>query len=128
MSEIQQKLGARVGEIHTCTYAAPFGVIPTELNEVYPLSQYEVATPLDAETVTYISKQVADYIAAMNYKKVILLKDAEAWERKIAIACRQACKKGGIPLMVVKARKPWGKGALSSLTITLKDALTREKT
>ena len=43
------------GKVHVCVYAAPFGVIPLELDEVYPLSQHEAAVPLDLETVNYVA-------------------------------------------------------------------------
>src|SRR4030066_1631176 len=45
--------------VHVAFYAAPFGVIPLELDEVYPLSQHEISLPLDKETVDYVAKQVA---------------------------------------------------------------------
>jgi len=120
---IRQKLGNRLSEIHVCAYAAPFGVIPMELDEVYPLSQYEIASPFDAETVTYTSKQVANYIMAMGYKKVILLQDTEVWGNKITNSCRKVCKKKGIPLEVIRSRKPWEKDALTNLAATLQNAL-----
>ena len=46
MKKIRQLL-RMIGEdsaaqVHVCVYAAPFGVIPLELDEVYPLSQHEV--------------------------------------------------------------------------------------
>ena len=38
--------------------AAPFGVVPLEFDEVYPLSQHEVALPLDAGTVEYVAAKL----------------------------------------------------------------------
>jgi 7-cyano-7-deazaguanine tRNA-ribosyltransferase len=105
LKEIQQKIGKEVDKVHVCTYAAPFGIIPIELDEVYPLSQHEIATPLDAETVTYVAKQVANYIETTSYEKVILLQEAEKWKGKIVAACRRACKKKKIPLTVIREKK-----------------------
>jgi len=102
LKEIQQRIGDDDDKIHVCTYAAPFGIIPTELDEVYPLSQYEIATPLDTETVTYVARQVANYIKATNYEKVILLHDAETWKEKIVAACRRTCKRKKIPFKVLQ--------------------------
>lgn len=124
MEELQQKLGDGTEAIHVCTYAAPFGIVPRELDEAYPLSQYEIAFPLDKETITYTAKQVATYIAAGGYRKVVLLQDAAVWGGKIAAACRNACKKAGIPLRVVGDREPWTGEALNSLLATLQEALS----
>jgi predicted RNA-binding protein len=76
-------------------------VIPTELDEVYPLSQHETTVPLDTETINYVAEQVANYIAQRNYEKVILLEDAEMWHRKITQTCRRICRKKNIPLNIL---------------------------
>jgi len=125
LKAIQQKLGESLREIHVCTYAAPFGVIPIELDEVYPLSQYEIAKPLDAETITYVADQVANYIDAMNYNKVVLLEDTKEWKGKIAKACKQACKKKEIAFVVLQSKKPWDENTLKSFATKLEETLTR---
>ena len=102
LKEIQQRIGNKVGKVHVCTYAAPFGIIPMELDEVYPLSQYEIATPFDAETITYVAKQVVNYIETTSYEKVILLQETGNWKGKIVAACRRICKKKKIPLTVIR--------------------------
>jgi len=104
LKKLQQGIGKEVDKVHVCTYAAPFGIIPMELDEVYPLSQYEIATPFDAETITYVAKQVANYIETTSYEKVILLQEAENWKGKIGAACRRACKKKKIPLTVIRGK------------------------
>jgi 7-cyano-7-deazaguanine tRNA-ribosyltransferase len=121
---VQQELGERMGRAHVCTYAAPFGVTPRELDEVYPLSQYEIATPLDDETTEYTAKQVSDYIVAANYKGVVLLQEVEMWKGRIAAACRRACKKKKISLTVLSARKPWNKRALNDLATAIENVLS----
>jgi len=113
--EIEQKLGDKRSLVHVCTYAAPFGVIPMELDEVYPLSQHEVSSPFDLETISYVAEQVRHYIAAKHYSKVILLQDAETWRKKIASACKRACKEKRVQLTILPPTKPWNKSTLSSL-------------
>ena len=127
MKGLQRKLGDGAEAIHVCTYAAPFGIVPQELDETYPLSQYEIPFPLDKENIEYTAKQVAIYIAAGGYRKVVLLQDVEVWGGKIAVACRKACKKGGIPLKVMGDHKPWTKEALDSLLAALQEALSPEQ-
>jgi len=120
---IQRNLGDKAHEIHVCAYAAPFGVVPTELDEVYPLSQHEIATPLDAETINHTARQVASYIALTNYRQIILLQDLETWKGKMATACRQACRKKVIPLTVLRLKKQWNESALNSLVTAIQKAL-----
>lgn len=78
--------------IHTCFYAAPFGVIPIELDEVYPLSQYEAVLQLDKETIEYIAHQIADYIDRTDYRTVILINDPKTWKKTVADTCRKTCR------------------------------------
>jgi 7-cyano-7-deazaguanine tRNA-ribosyltransferase len=104
LKETMQKLNNKASSIHVCIYAAPFGVIPSELDEIYPLSQHEIATPLDAETIDYVAKQVENYILSTNYRKVVLCQGDENWGRKILAACRKACRINKIPLMALKTK------------------------
>ena len=123
LKEVQQKFGDKIHEIHVCTYAAPFGVIPLELDEVYPLSQHEIATPLDTETINDTASQVANYIKSTNYKQVILLQDTENWKKNIAKACKGACAKKKTSLKLLQTKKPWGGVALNDLVNAIREAL-----
>jgi len=116
-------MGNAVDKVHVCAYAAPFGIIPMELDEVYPLSQHETATPFDAETLTYVAGQVANYIKTTNYEKIILLQDAETWKGKIARACRQACKKKKISLTVLQGKRPLNKTVLNDFATAIQNAV-----
>jgi len=104
LKEIMQKLSSEKNMVHTCVYAAPFGIIPIELDEVYPLSQNEIATPLDAETIDYVAKQVENYILSTDYRKVVLCQDDENWRRKILTTCRKTCQRKKMPLEVLKTK------------------------
>jgi 7-cyano-7-deazaguanine tRNA-ribosyltransferase len=101
LKQVQQKTGIKKSKVHMCTYAAPFGVTPTELDEVYPLSQHETTVPLDTDTIDYVADQVKNYIAQRNYEKVILLEDAETWHKKITQKCKLICRKKNITLTVL---------------------------
>ena len=101
--------------VHFCTYAAPFGVVPIEIDEIYPLSQHEVAQPLDYETIKYVAEQVGSYIRRNRYHKVILLNDPEAWSTKIVSAVRSACKNKKISVTVLNPTSPWDKSAVNIL-------------
>ncbi len=64
--------GIDVGKAHVYFYAAPFGLVPLELDETYPLSQFESALPLDEKTVDDVAEQVKDYLKGRNYRAVVL--------------------------------------------------------
>ena len=91
-------------KVHVCFYAAPFGVVPMELDEVYPLSQHETVLPLDNETVEYVAEQVSNYIITTSYKKVILVDDKATWNNIVLKACRRACAKKGIGFQSINLR------------------------
>ena len=92
IKKIQQKLPKKHEMFHICIYAAPFGVIPLELDEVYPLSQHEITTPLDFETMDYVAEQVKNYIVASSYKEVVLVEDL-VWKGKVSVACKHIKRK-----------------------------------
>jgi predicted RNA-binding protein len=121
LKAIQQRLGDKISEVHICTYAAPFGVTPQELDEVYPLSQYEIATPFDAETIEHTAKQVSNYIANTNYKGVVLLEDSETWKEKIARACKKACEKKKVYFKALSVENPWKKNVLNGLAMMVQE-------
>jgi 7-cyano-7-deazaguanine tRNA-ribosyltransferase len=100
--QTEKKLGKHLKDAHVCFYAAPFGVVPIELDEVYPLSQHETVTPLDKETIEYVANQVADYIRRTNYKTVTLLDDSENWNKTILNTCKNACKQKHINFKSLK--------------------------
>ena len=123
MNRIVPKLGDKSDIVHVCTYAAPFGVVPTELDDVYPVSQSMIAYPFDHETVSYVALQVADYIQNTGYERVILLQDPTVWRGKIAAACRRACKKVDVPCVTLRERDPWAETATEHLVEVIQEAV-----
>ena len=98
-----------------------------ELDEVYPLSQHEVASPNDLETVMHVGKQMQRYIEATHYNKVVLLKDVQNWDDKIVSMCKRVCKEKRIQLTVVRSATPWNKPTLRDLLDSIQQA-TGEQT
>jgi len=119
LMEIEQKFRDKMYDIHVCTYAAPFGIIPIELDEVYPLSQHEIVTPLDLETTKYTVQQIMKYITTTNYERVVLFWDTNLWKRSIVTACKGACKNRNIPLTILKLKTPLNERALKDLATPL---------
>jgi 7-cyano-7-deazaguanine tRNA-ribosyltransferase len=111
-------------KIHICVYAAPFGVVPLELDEVYPLSQHEAALPLDLETVDYVAGQTREYIRRTAYTGVVLLNDAKLWKDTVKKACRSACRAKGLAFDSVDADVEGSKEILIRLENILRRQLS----
>jgi 7-cyano-7-deazaguanine tRNA-ribosyltransferase len=125
VKQVFQRLGEELsGSVHVCFYAAPFGVIPLELDEVYPLSQHETALPLDMETVGYVTGQVSEYITQANYKTVVLLHDPQQWGDSVKELCRTACLKNGVAFEVVDIKAAGSKNILTRLEMILRKHLS----
>jgi len=127
LKEIRREFGKDISRVHICTYAAPFGIVPMELDEVYPLSQHEAAVPLDTDTIAYVAKQVAKYISTTSCERVILFQDEETWKEEIAAACRRACEEKGTVLKVVRAEKTLNRSFSEDLELAIRDYTTGEE-
>lgn len=105
VKQLAPGLKQKQDKIHVCFYAAPFGVIPIELDEIYPLSQHEIALPLDKETVEYVANQLKDYVNRTNYEKVILINDPENWSETILKTCKKTCKRKQVNLRTISTER-----------------------
>ena len=102
-------------KIHVCVYCVPFGVVPLELDEVYPLSQHEAALPTDLETIDYVSNQTRDYIKRSAYVSVVLLNDDRLLKDTLKKACKSACRAKGLTFDSVDANVKGSKEILGCL-------------
>jgi 7-cyano-7-deazaguanine tRNA-ribosyltransferase len=110
--------------VHVCFYAAPFGLVPLELDEVYPLSQHETALPLDKETIQYVASQTTEYIKRTHYKTIMLLHDSQHWDDSIKKACVKICLKKGIRFEHVDIKAEGTKNILTRLEMILRKNLS----
>lgn len=123
LKRLVREIGDGMERVHLCTYAAPFGVVPAELDEVYPLSQHEITTPLDSEILAYVAGQIERYIAVTDYEMIVVLLDQEVWKGKVRASCEDACRKKYVPLRVVEAKSPWDEDVLGDLAVAVSKAL-----
>ncbi|MCW3986515.1 MAG: tRNA guanosine(15) transglycosylase TgtA [Candidatus Bathyarchaeota archaeon] len=121
IKKMEQKLLGNHTAFHICIYAAPFGVIPLELDEMYPLSQHEIATPMDLETIKYVAEQVKNFIAASSYEKVVLVEDL-AWKGKVSAACGHINRKD-LSLTVFGVKETLNENVLSNIVETLQKSV-----
>ncbi|MBN1244580.1 tRNA guanosine(15) transglycosylase TgtA [Candidatus Bathyarchaeota archaeon] len=125
IKQVTKRLGEELsGKVHVCFYAAPFGVIPLELDEVYPLSQHEIALPLDRETVDYVANQASEYIRQQRYETVVLLHDPPQWGNKVKTQCSKACQKKNVNFEAVNVTGERSKNILTRLEKILRKHLS----
>jgi len=110
--------------IHICFYAAPFGLIPLELDEVYPVSQNEISFPLDKKTKEYVASQISEYIKYYEYKTVILLNDPDSWDNIVADSCKKTCLVKKLKCEVISMNTGINQDILACLKDSLKKHLS----
>jgi len=121
LQRLDKELSSRV---HVCFYAAPFGLIPLELDEVYPLSQHETALPLDKETIDYVASQAAEYIKRTDYKTIVLLHDSQQWGDSVKKVCSKTCLKKGVGFEHLDIKAKETKNILTRLDMILRKNLS----
>lgn len=71
--EAKEMLGGR-RDVHICFYGGPFSVIPSELAETFPLSQYESS----GGTGTIWRRDLLSFMKRNRYRKAIILQEGGA--------------------------------------------------
>ena len=101
-----------------CVYSAPFGVTPLELDEVYPLSQFEAVRSLDEETKENVAQEVAEYVRSKEscYKRIVLY----AEERQSKQIVNRLERTSHALTVIRMGEHPWDEEQLSALA----DAIT----
>ena len=119
--QVLQRLSPEiVDKIHVCFYEVPFGVVPIELDEVYPLSQHEAAMPPDTETRDYVAGRVEEYVKNTRYSSVVLLNDQQNWGNAIRNSLAKACSTSRMSFDLVNLNLKRQKAILTRLETVLK--------
>jgi 7-cyano-7-deazaguanine tRNA-ribosyltransferase len=113
-----KKLGEELRDtpgMHLCFYAPPFGVVPPELSETYPLSQIEIAEPPDPETLRWTAEEVARYVEEKPYEAVLLYRGEGTLDEMVERRCREVCEGSERRFWVLSALNPYGERSLRKL-------------
>jgi 7-cyano-7-deazaguanine tRNA-ribosyltransferase len=122
--QLIRSLGSLSEQIHVCVYCAPFGIVPLDLDEIYPLSQHEVAQPLDLETVNYVADQTASYIKSHQYSNVAFLNDSKTWGDTVKKAAKLVCRAKKVGFGSAEAHLGSNKELLARLERIIRNQLT----
>ena len=116
--KLRRELSKTNSSIHAtyCFVAAPYGVVPEYLAETYPLSQYEIAEPLDYETIRFTVENVVDYIKNSAYQTIILVSD----DTPLSDHLNQTLEDEAIEVNKIHG-DPWSTETTQKLTIILNE-------
>jgi 7-cyano-7-deazaguanine tRNA-ribosyltransferase len=78
------------GKTHLVKIIPPFGVVPEELDEIYPLRQFVVPRELDRKDARGAAEALERYLKkhGAEYERVILYNDEKIWGTVLVDACR----------------------------------------
>ncbi len=113
-SLLSSALGPGWRSVHLCLYGPPFGLVPVELDQVHPLSQFEFSAPEEA-FYEPAGEIVEEYVASKPYSRVVLVSDGSRMADIVEEACRRAALRRGLGLTVLREPEPWSRRALSRL-------------
>jgi 7-cyano-7-deazaguanine tRNA-ribosyltransferase len=103
------------GLLHLSFYSPVFGVVPSEIDEIYPLSQHELVDIGGKEAQDRMEKEIARYIEQNGYKTVILVHDAKRWTKTLIRSCALASSRSGKSFLLKTAADPWSEETLDSV-------------
>lgn len=110
----------RTGRTHVCIYGAPYGVVPVEVDDVYPLSQTESVTA-DYETQRFCVSTVEEYVASSSYETIILHATEDPLSKRLIPTLRRLSRRQRKKLVVSNGHdSPWSKDALKRLYETIR--------
>jgi predicted RNA-binding protein len=75
--------------IHVCLYGTPYGLIPIEISDVYPLAQTEFSSSMDSETEQYALDQIREYVATSRWEAVIVYATKDSFSRRLVSLLRR---------------------------------------
>jgi len=130
LGRLSDRLGLSSERLHICFYCYPFGVVPEELDEVYPLSQNVTVSPCDKETIEFVEDRVRDYILRFGelYRGVVFLNDRQIWGKGIVDKCRNACEIVGSPFILEETEKSvLDRDEIDRLSDTITDGLSEPR-
>lgn len=73
----------------------PFGAVPEELEEVYPLGQFQVPQELDVWQIRSVVDSLSNYLQKYGerYEQILLFNDPQRWGSALVDACKSVAEK-----------------------------------
>ncbi len=116
IKELRPKISEK---LHICFYATPYGCIPAILSETFPLSQFEMTTPIDQETMNITIKEMKKYLEKSKHKSMILYCGEESFDKKVKAIFLKTANKINAKQIIVTGKNPWSLEELTKLNSKL---------
>lgn len=128
LSRLSRELEEDLGRVHLCIYTA-LGIVPLELDEVYPASQHEGPPFIDKELATRIANDIADYIGKAHYKAVLYHHDPSIeWGTTVYLAVLKTCLNKNLIFKATSMdEKPWSRQSIEELSKSVMELLNKIK-
>jgi len=106
---LDEALGEARERLQVCFYTAPYGVVPVELAETYPLSQFEIAEPPDWETLETAAELTGAYVEESGFEEVLLLVGEGGLDFLVRSRFEEIGEKSEKRIHILAADNPWKK-------------------
>jgi len=82
-------------QTHLVRLISPFGVVPEELEEIYPLGQFQVPQELDPWQIKEVVDSLSSYLQKYGgrYEQVLLFDNPQRWGNALVDACKAVAGK-----------------------------------
>ena len=123
LETLTKSLGNTFERLQITFITAPYGVVPMELSETFPLSQFEIAEPIDRETLELTAELAASYYYKSGFPEVLLLVGEEDLDQVVQqrfVQLGEESKKG---VHIISAKEPWKKETRGRIVAALKRIL-----
>ncbi|MCK4405559.1 MAG: DUF5591 domain-containing protein, partial [Hadesarchaea archaeon] len=80
---------------HLVRLVPPFGAVPEELEEIYPLGQFQVPRELDAMQIKSVAEGLSRFLERYggHYERVLLFNEERRWGKSLVEACKDVRRK-----------------------------------
>jgi len=109
--------GTDFSKVQLMTVSMFFGLVPWEIDEVYPLAQHEVPYLEDYENYNLVANAFKNYVSNKKFSKIILLNDWEKYGEKLSKRFKKIAERLHLNLRIIpeKGISPYSKESLENL-------------
>jgi 7-cyano-7-deazaguanine tRNA-ribosyltransferase len=102
--------------LHICFYTIPYGIVPIEIDDMFPLSQTETVKTYDSKTIDEIIEIITDYLKTNNYEELILHADESIFTKIRLDKIKKICDVKNIEFKLsYLGKKVWDQESLDKL-------------
>ncbi|WP_455368239.1 tRNA guanosine(15) transglycosylase TgtA [[Eubacterium] cellulosolvens] len=115
-------------DVNICFYDIPYGLIPIELSDVYPITQTETSYTDNLLVRFTAEDSLIQYIKKSKYKTVILHSSDQVWSREMILKLRKQCLQAKSKMRIsYYGDDMWSKEAMLKLNSILNSVKTKQK-